>query len=257
MLVQDDNSSPYALSTKERRQACILIVDSDTSMRNSLRQALISLGFDDLTDAADNAAALEKLGEKEFTHIIFEAKNTSMPAAEFLMRVLEKNNLLITVPTSWQPTLDDVFDLIISGARGYIVKPFTSGSIDEVLVWATKGEPLSEAILHTRDRNEALASLVLEALDRAAIVLKQSGRFQTAKYEVPKRMAVLRRTMEMARTFAKGGDPELRSTLVEVAIERSENLESRYAGFRKRQRKSTKLKDGLSEPQRGGLGNLK
>ena len=63
--------------------------------------------------------------------------------------------------------------------------------------------------------------------------------------------------MEMARTFAKGGDPELRGTLVEVAIERCENLESRYAGFRKRHRKSSKLGEELNDPEPASSSSLK
>jgi len=246
-ISDSDNNTSYAMSTRERRQASILVVDSDTAMRNSLRHALISLGFDDLHDAPDSNSALEKLETKEFTHVIFEAKNTTMPAVEFLARALEKNNLLIAIPTSYEPTVDDVFDLIISGARGYIVKPFTSGSIDEVMVWATKGEPISEAILHTRGRNEALASLVLDALDKLAIVLRQAERFQTAKFEIPKRQAVLHKCMDMARTFAKGGDPELRSTIVQLAIERSEHIETRYASFRKREKKALKPKEAPAD----------
>ncbi|MEZ4753608.1 MAG: hypothetical protein R3A13_04765 [Bdellovibrionota bacterium] len=59
--------------------------------------------------------------------------------------------------------------------------------MNESILMATKGEPISDAILYAKTRNEALASLIMTSLDRLAIIMRQAETFDTAKREVPKR----------------------------------------------------------------------
>ena len=189
----------------ERKRASVLLVEPDNTVKQNMRRTLIELGFGHVSDAADHVQAFRKLAERNFSHLIFEAKKTTMPALEFLIKVLEIDRDAIMIASSWEPNIDDVFNLLIHGARGYLVKPFTHNSLDDAVVMATKGEPISESILYAKDRNEALASLIMTALDKLAVALRQAQQFETAEREIPRRKLSLERAIDIGRTFAEGG----------------------------------------------------
>ncbi len=235
------------ISDKERKGYSILVVEPEISTRATLRQALLSHGYGAVSDAPDHQQALAKMSDRKFTHVIFEAKRTNMPASEFLTKVLEMNDTTIAIPSSWDPNVDDVFNLLIIGARGYIVKPFSNEALDEGLVMATKGEPISESILYARNRNEALVSLILSSLDRLATTLRQAEQFETAKREVARRELGFKRAIDIGRTFAEGGVENLLETLIEVCVERGSGPASRLGRFRKRleARQGRKKGDGI------------
>lgn len=221
------------MSSKERLGASVLIVESEQTIRATLRQALTSLDFGYISDAVDNIGALKKIEERAFTHVIFDVRKNGMPAKEFLGRALEYDARMIVLPTSYEPSVDDVFDLLIAGARGFLVKPFTSGTVDEAIVMATKGEPISESILFAKSRNEALVSLMLSSLDKYATIMRQSKSFDTAKRELPRRELAFRRAVDIGRTFAHGGEQSLMDAILEFAVERCEGPATRLGRIRK------------------------
>lgn len=222
------------MSSMDRARAQILVVESDGGARNTLKQTLATLGYLAIYDAPNHIAALQKLAERPITHVIFEAKKTNMPAADFLTAVLSCDDKIVCLPSSHEPSVDDVFGLLIIGARGFIVKPYTPDSVDDAVSMATKGEPLSEAILFAKDRNEALISLVMTALDKLAVTMKQSRQFETAQREVTQRVLQYRRATDIAMTFAQGGPPKLLEALIDFCIERGEGPASRLGRIRKR-----------------------
>lgn len=230
------NSGEYQLTMTpaERSKACILVVESDGMERNNMRTTLRTLGFNQLSEAPNHAAALEKFNDRKFTHVIFEAKKTNMPTREFLERVFEMNPDVIAIPASHEPNVDDVFDLLIMGAKGYLVKPFTIDTMDQGVIHATKGEPIADAVLQAKDRNEALVAIMMSSLDKVATLLRQAEQFETARREVPKALAVLKRSAELAKTFAKGGNDGLIDAMEKFCIERSKGPASRLGRLRKR-----------------------
>ncbi|MCB0328769.1 MAG: response regulator [Bdellovibrionales bacterium] len=243
-----------SLSSTERQKASVLVVEPEAHLRQTLRQSLIGLGYGGISDAGDHAAALQKIEDRHFTHLIFDARHSRIGPKEFLQRAFELDPTMTAIASSYEPTIDDVFDLLISGARGYLVKPFTTESLDEALVMATKGEPISEAVLHARNRNEALASLVLSSLDSLATIIRQSKHFQTARREIPQKALVFRRSVDLGYTFAKGGPMMLREALIDLCLERSQGPATRLGRFRKRQevrkkRKEQKGNQALSDGQ--------
>ena len=241
------------LSPAERSKMHILIVESELSIRIQLRQTLGGLGFSSISEAPNHALALQKLVERHVTHVIFEAKKTNMPAADFLTAVLSCDEKIIALPSSYEPSVDDVFNLLIIGARGYIVKPFTEDAIDEAVIMATKGEAISDAILFAKDRNEALVSLMMTALDKLSTTLKQARHFETAKRELPRRVMNFKRAIEISKLFAQGGKPQLLEALLNFCIERSNGPASRLGRLRKRlgERKHNGKLSDLEEQQEG------
>ncbi len=224
------------LSPAERAKASILIVESDSNERNNIRTAIKSLGYGSFTDAPNHSAALEKMADRKVTHIIFDAKKTTMPAKEFLHKVLEVDARIVAIPSSYEPNVDDVFDLLVMGAKGYICKPFTSDSLESAIVMASKGEPIAEAVLQAKDRNEALVALAMSSLDKAATVLRQAAQFETAKREIPRSLAMLRRSSELAKTFCKGGEEGLLDAIEKFCLERSKGPASKLGRLRQRLR---------------------
>ena len=222
------------LSTNERQKASVLVVESDNQERHNFRTALKSLGYGAIGDAPNHAVGLERMAERKFTHIIFDAKKTNMPPNEFVTKVFEIDNSIIAMPGSVEPNVDDVFGLLILGAKGYIVKPFTVEALDNAIVQATKGEPMADAVLKARDRNEALVAIMMSSLDKAATILRQANQFETAKREIPRAIARLHRAAELAKMFAKDGEEGLLLAMETFCIERSKGPASKLGRLRKR-----------------------
>ena len=218
----------------ERGRASVLVVEADSNERNNVRTALKSLGYGSFTDVPNHLSALEKLQERKITHVLFDAKKTNMPPDEFLFKVLENDNSIVAIPSSYEPSVDDVFNLLIKGARGFLVKPFTTDTLEQAIVMATKGEPIADVVLNARDRNEALVAIMMGSLDKAATIMRQAYQFETANREIPRAMGSLRRSAELASIFAKDGQEGLLTALEKFCIERSKGPATRLGRLRKR-----------------------
>ena len=222
------------LNDKERQAISIMIVDPDQSMRNVLRGILTTLGFGGISDAPDNVTALQKFEQREFTHVIFDCKSNKTTSREFLTKLFEYDEDIVAIPTSFEPSVDDVFDLLVLGARGYLVKPANEESVEDAIVMATKAEPLSDAILNARDRNEALVSLIMTNVDKMATIMRQSKQFETAKRELARAKLAFKRSVDIAIHFAKGGPEQLLEKIVEFSVQRGEGPASKLGRARKR-----------------------
>lgn len=226
--------SGMVLTQAERNRAQVLIVEADAMERNNLRAAIKTLGYGGVSDAPNHAVALERMAQRKFTHIIFDAKKTNMPTKDFLCKVLEMDRETIAIPSSFEPNVDDVFDLLIVGAKGYLCKPFTADTVEASIVMATKGEPIADAVLQAKDRNEALVAIMMGSLDKAATILRQAQQFETAKREIPRAFATLRRSADLAKTFAKDGEQGLIEALERFCIERGKGPATRLGRLRRR-----------------------
>lgn len=234
MLTNQQDTPTVTLTPLERNRLCVLVVEPDALERNNLRAALKGIGCGGIGDAPSHAAAIERLEQRKFTHIVFDAKKTNFPVKDWLKKVLEMDPTMVAIPSSREPNVDDVFDLLIMGAKGYLCKPFTYDSVEAAIAMATKGEPISEAVLNAKDRNEALVAVMMATLDKAATVMRQAYQFETAKRELPRILGTLRRSADLARTFAKGGDQGLLDSLEKFCIERSKGPATRLGRLRKR-----------------------
>jgi len=227
-------SSLPTLNATDRKTVNILVVEPEAGMRQAMRAALGSLGYGSVVDTSDHANALQKFEQRDITHVIFDSKKSTFKAKEFLQKLLEIDPKIVAIPTSSEPTVDDVFDLLVLGAKGYLVKPFTESGLDDAVVMATKGEALSDSILYAKNRNEALASLVMTALDKLTVVMRQAQQFETAKAELPKRHLGLKRAVDLGLTFALGGSPKLLDSIMDFCLERARGPASRLGRVRKR-----------------------
>ena len=226
--------SSQNLSDAERSTASILLVEPDAGDRNLLRATLRSLGFKTIAESPNHLAALDKFEGRKFTHIIFDAKKGNYPMKEWFTQVLEIAPQIVAIPASANPNVDDVFELLMAGARGYLVKPFIRDTVDQSLALATKGEPIPDVVKHARDRNEALVAIIMTSLDRLATVYRQSQQFETAQRELPRAVASLRRASDLGLTFAKGGEQGLIDAMERFCVDKSRGPATRLGRLRKR-----------------------
>ena len=251
MGLLDSEGSILSMTPAERARAQVLVVESDPGERNNFRTCLRQLGYGGIADAPNHTTALERLGERHITHVIFEAKKTTMPAKEFLQKILEFSANLVCLPSSYEPNVDDVFDLLVMGAKGYLCKPFTVDTVEQAITNATKGEPMSAAVLQAKDRNEALVAIMMGSLDKTAMIMRQAQKFDTAKRELPRAMNSLRRSAELAKTFCKGGEDGLVEALEKFCIDRSKGPATRLGRLRKKLKTTRVEKDDEDGNQEG------
>jgi DNA-binding NarL/FixJ family response regulator len=243
-----------SMSVHERARVILLIIEPDASERHNMRTTAKSLGYGGVSDAPNHAAAFDKLEQRKFTHVIFSAKKTNIEPKEFLDQLLKADEDITAIPSSFEPNIDDVFTLLIMGAKGYLVKPFTADAIDQAVIMATKGEPIADVVLQAKDRNEALVAIMMSSLDRAATTIRQAEQFETAKREIPKMILGMKRSAELAKTFAKNGSEGLLVALEKFCIERGQGPATRLGRLRKKLRTGRKPNaegegEGVDDPQ--------
>lgn len=200
----------------------------------SLRQSLVSLGFDSISGAQTHAQGLERIQTRTFPLIIFEAGATNIPTREFAIaaRRLDEDSTLIAL--SGAPRIDDVFELLKVGARSFLVTPFTTETLEEVIGRAVLGPPFSDAILDAADRDAALAALILNNLYRLATAMRHHRDFASYSGHVSQYRSALLESTELAKLFSLGGDAVLREKIVEACIVRAQTAATRLGRTRKR-----------------------
>lgn len=239
-----DSRFQDALSPAERLNSSILVVEKDTEFREVIRTTLKELGYSQIVSVADHIRGLEKFQERKFTHVVFDARKTNMPVSDFLNQIMKIDPEIVAIPASYDPTIDDVFDLVVDGARGYLVKPFQKATLEEAIVLATKAPPLNPAIAKTKDRNRAFSIIVFGALDDLTTIIRQARRYETAKRELPLQIERFRRTAEMGRQFKKGTLEDLLNAYIEYALEVASGPATKMGRRRanRKRRRTTRLR---------------
>lgn len=230
----------------DRGKFQVMVVSPKGTTSSQLRQALKSLGFTQITAAASHMQALERTRGRNFTHIVFDAAPTDMPTLEFVTKVMSTEANCIMIALSEQPKIDDVFSLLRSGARSFLVPPFTLDSIEAILAQATSGPALSDAVLNSPDRNAAFTAVILNNLYRLSVSMRQAREFESAQREVRVYDSALRESVEMAQIFCEGSDENLRDKIIEGCINRAKDASTRLGRLRKKLKRE-RTDDGTEE----------
>jgi DNA-binding NarL/FixJ family response regulator len=222
------------LTPLERAHSEFLVIESDNQDRDSIRKGLKTIGVNKVYVTSDHYAGLNAIQLRHFTHIIFTCNTTNMSAAEFIRQALELSPRAVAVASSSEPQADDVFDLLRLGARGFLVKPFSGDALDSAIVLATKGNPLPDAVLHAKNRNEAFAALMAAAIDKCSDLLRQSAQYNSAKIELAQSRAKAHNIVRIARMFSQGGEEKLLESIVTLFISISEGPATQLGRLRHR-----------------------
>jgi two-component system, chemotaxis family, chemotaxis protein CheY len=109
----------------------ILIVDDYNTMIRILRNLLRQLGFTNIDEANDGAAALAKMRAKDYALVISDVNMAPMSGRELLERVRADAR---TSNTPFVMLANDSNEPDIAGASTTIAKPFTAQSLKDKLV---------------------------------------------------------------------------------------------------------------------------
>ena len=112
-----------------------LVVDDFSTMRRIVRNLLKELGFNNVEEAEDGVDALNKLQAGGFGFVISDWNMPNMDGLTLLQTIRATPNLkhLPVLMITAEAKKENIIAAAQAGASGYIVKPFTAGTLSEKL----------------------------------------------------------------------------------------------------------------------------
>ena len=117
----------------------ILVVDDYQTMVRIIRNLLKQIGYENVDDAANGQAALEKLGAKHYDLIISDWNMEPMTGYDLLLRVRADPATARTpfIMVTAESKTENLLAARKAGVSTYIIKPFNAqtlkGKIDSIL----------------------------------------------------------------------------------------------------------------------------
>jgi len=114
----------------------ILIVDDYKTMLRIIRNLLKQLGFDNVEEASDGSAALQKLRDGKFGLVISDWNMEPMSGIQLLREVRADGNLrkMPFIMVTAESKTENVVIAKEAGVTNYIVKPFNAATLKSKLV---------------------------------------------------------------------------------------------------------------------------
>ena len=112
-----------------------LVVDDFATMRRILRNLLKELGFNNVDEAEDGVAAMQKLRSQPFDFVVSDWNMPNMTGID-LLRSIRADQQLTHLPVlmvTAEAKKENIIAAAQAGASGYVVKPFTAATLDEKL----------------------------------------------------------------------------------------------------------------------------
>ncbi len=112
-----------------------LVVDDFSTMRRIVRNLLKELGFTNVQEAEDGVVALSMLRGGDFDFVVSDWNMPNMTGIE-LLRAIRADATLKHLPVlmvTAEAKRENIIEAAQAGASGYVVKPFTAGTLDEKL----------------------------------------------------------------------------------------------------------------------------
>lgn len=112
-----------------------LVVDDFSTMRRIVRNLLKELGFANVQEAEDGIDALNKLRGEDFDFVVSDWNMPNMTGIELLktIRADAKLKHLPVLMVTAEAKRENIIEAAQAGASGYVVKPFTTGTLDKKL----------------------------------------------------------------------------------------------------------------------------
>ncbi|HYD19356.1 MAG TPA: response regulator [Patescibacteria group bacterium] len=121
------------------KEMYILVVDDFYTMTQLVRGLLKSLGFSNIEEARDGAAALEKMAERRYGLIISDWNMKPMAGIDLLRAIRATGDEVPFILITAENTVENVLEAKAAGVNGYIMKPFNAQTLKGRLV-AVLGE---------------------------------------------------------------------------------------------------------------------
>lgn len=111
----------------------ILVVDDFSTMRRIIKNLLRELGFTDIDEADDGTTALPMLKTGKYDFLVTDWNMPGMTGIDLLKAVRsdpELDKLPVLMVTA-EAKREQIIMAAQAGVNGYVVKPFTSGTLKE------------------------------------------------------------------------------------------------------------------------------
>jgi len=112
-----------------------LVVDDFSTMRRIVRNLLKELGFANVQEAEDGVDALNRLRGEDFDFVVSDWNMPNMTGIELLSAIrsdAKLKHLPVLIVTA-EAKRENIIEAAQAGASGYVVKPFTAGTLDKKL----------------------------------------------------------------------------------------------------------------------------
>jgi two-component system chemotaxis response regulator CheY len=126
------------------KQISVLIVDDIQLMRDLLRTTLFQLGIENISEAGNAKSALSVCQNNSINLVFLDINMPDASGFNVMETLRGLDSSLFVVMVSAESSLANVRESIRLGAKGFIVKPYTSERIKDILV-KCKGELLAKA----------------------------------------------------------------------------------------------------------------
>src|SRR3981189_2589033 len=109
----------------------VLVVDDYNTMIRIIRNLLKQLGFENIDDASDGSAALNKMRGKKYGLVISDGNMEPMTGYDLLREVRADPNLATTpfIMITAESKTENVIAAKKAGVNNYIVKPFNAATL--------------------------------------------------------------------------------------------------------------------------------
>jgi hypothetical protein len=208
-----DQESPLNLSTAQRRAASILVVGG--GLEGVVKQ-LSRLQFSRARYSLFHSAALRRLIDEEFSHVIYSTEETDLSPNLFTERACRLKHRPILMAASYDPEPETVCAMLLAGARAFIALPLESEMLDRVIGEATNGQPVQPAILRSPRRNEILLRTLIDNIDEVAWNIQAGKRYGMEAPPVGPMIDKLHLSASTLRLFCNGGSDGFVNTLIEI-----------------------------------------
>jgi DNA-binding response OmpR family regulator len=112
----------------DTKQARILVVDDDETIRKSITTALQEKGY--LAETAEDGRAAIRKSEKEVYNLaLIDIRLPDMDGVQLLTMLKETTPKMVKIIITGYPSLQNAVEAVNKGADGYIVKPIKMGEL--------------------------------------------------------------------------------------------------------------------------------
>ena len=109
----------------------VLVVDDFSTMRRIIKNLLRDIGFTNISEADDGSTALPMLQGGDFDFVVTDWNMPGMQGID-LLKAIRADESLAHIPVlmvTAEAKKEQIIMAAQSGVNGYIVKPFTAGTL--------------------------------------------------------------------------------------------------------------------------------
>lgn len=111
----------------------VLVADDFATMRKIVRSILKQIGFEDIVEAEDGAAALQILKREQVGLVVTDWNMPNMSGLELLTHIRQNPQTarLPALMVTAEGLKEHVLEAVKAGVNNYVVKPFTAEVLQE------------------------------------------------------------------------------------------------------------------------------